>query len=240
MDSPAFSTFGLSHAVAVLATGALTAALIGLHRSRRISPQIKQLVNTGMAIGLILSVLIDPLLTWQRHKSNPEAALLLIRTEALPLHFCDIASLVLAAALFFRNQRCAELGYLWGLAGTLQGLITPTLDYDWHAPEYYSFFLQHGGVPASALALAFGCGLSPQKGALWRTVKWSWVYMAAAFLLNCMLSSNYGFMNGPPKVASLFNAMGPWPWYLLTLQGVGVLFYSLLLLPWRRQFRQSA
>lgn len=239
MATTAFHTFGLSHATAVLATAALAVWLIRLNRSRQASPRLKQRVNNTMAVALIISVAMDPLLTWMRHRSNPEEALLLLRRDALPIHLCDVVSIVLAAALLFRHQRSAELGYLWGMAGTLQGLITPTLQYDWHAPEYYAFFIQHGGVPASALALAFGCGLPPQKGALWRAMKWSWVYMAGASLLNYLLSTNYGYFNAPPDVPSLLDAMGPWPWYLLTLQAVGLLFFSILLLPWRKHFHSG-
>ena len=45
--------------------------------------------------------------------------------NALPLNLCDWAQGALIVALLSRNQRAYELGYFWGLGGTLQGVITP-------------------------------------------------------------------------------------------------------------------
>ncbi|MGE9267148.1 MAG: hypothetical protein ACQKBY_03545, partial [Verrucomicrobiales bacterium] len=45
----------------------------------------------------------------------------------LPFHLCDLAALICAAALLTRKDKLCELAYLWGLAGTIQGLITPNM-----------------------------------------------------------------------------------------------------------------
>src|SRR3954471_23675411 len=39
---------------------------------------------------------------------------------ALPMHLCDWGLLAVAGALWFRWQLGFELGYFWGLAGTIQ------------------------------------------------------------------------------------------------------------------------
>jgi hypothetical integral membrane protein (TIGR02206 family) len=152
---------------------------------------------------------------------------------ALPFYLCDIVSLVLGVALITRRQRWAELGYLWGMAGTVQGLITPTLYFSWDTAEYYVFFAQHGGVPVAALTLAFGTNLKPQPGAFWRAVLWSWVYIGGVYFVNLALGANYGFVNHKPNVPTLFDYMGPYPWYLLTVQAIAFSLYLLLLIPFR-------
>ena len=45
----------------------------------------------------------------------------------LPLHACGIAVLATAAALLFRNQRAYEIAYFWGLVGSSNAVITPSL-----------------------------------------------------------------------------------------------------------------
>lgn len=232
-----FHSFGLSHCTALLVTAAAAIFMVRLNRSTRVPSRTKQMANRALAAVLVISVLMDPLLTWLRYRADPDYALRLVREDALPVHLCDVVAIVLAWALITRNHRLAEVGYLWGLAGTVQGLITPTVKFDWYAPEYFAFFAQHGGVPVAALTLAFGAGLPPQRGALFRTMCWSWVYMAGVFVLNAALRANYGFINGPPEVSSLIDFMGPWPWYLLTLQAVAILLFALLLLPFRRKWR---
>lgn len=235
MDARAFETFGLPHCTAMAVTAVAAVGMIALHRSPKVTAEKKHRANVMLGVMLIIAVALDPVLTWLRYDHEPGMAAKLVRETALPLYLCDVVSLVLAYALITRKQRFAEMGYLWGVAGTVQGLITPTLYFSWDTPEYYAFFAQHGGVPVAALALVFGVGLQPQNGAFRRAIYWSWAYMAGVFALNALLGANYGFINGKPAVGTLFDYMGPYPWYLITLQIVAFTFYFLLLLPFRRQ-----
>ena len=240
MDSRAFVTFGLPHCVAMAATVIASLSMVRLNRSTKVSPETKHRANVILGVILIVAVTLDPILTWFRYDDQPGVASRLVRETALPLYLCDVVSGVLAVALIARRQRFAELGYLWGMAGTVQGLITPTLYFSWDTLEYYAFFAQHGGVPVAALALAFGTPLRPQAGAFKRAIFWSWVYMVVVYGLNWLLGANYGFLNGKPGVGTLFDYMGPYPWYLITLQFVAFTFYFLLLLPFRSKKQEIA
>ena len=235
MDSSDFVIFGLPHCVAIAATAAAAVFMVRLNRSPLVSPQRKHRANVVLAVILLTAVSLDPVLTWLRHRDNPDTVWQYVRESALPLYLCDVVSFVLAYALIRRRQRWAEMGYLWGMAGTLQGLLTPTLQYSWDSPEYYAFFAQHGGVPVAALALAFGTELKPNANAIGRAIFWSWMYLLVVYGLNWALSANYGFLNAKPPVPSLLDYMGPYPWYLLTLQFVGIALYLLLLIPFRRR-----
>ena len=138
-------------------------------------------------------------------------------------------SLIAAYALFTKNPRATEITYCWGLAGTTQGLLTPTLSYDWNTIDYYNFFLQHGGVPIAAILLVWGMRILPEKGAFKRVVLWSWLYMVIVMLVNVLIGENYGFLSGKPNYPTMFDYMGPYPYYLLTLQGVAFALYYVLL-----------
>jgi hypothetical integral membrane protein (TIGR02206 family) len=233
MDARAFELFGLPHLAALATTVAASIYLVRLNLSPTIQPTTKHRANVLLALILIAAVSLDPLLTWLRYRSNPALAGQLVRETALPFYLCDVVSLVLAYALICRKQRWAEVGYLWGLAGTVQGLITPTLYFSWDTFEYYAFFAQHGGVPVAAITLAYGTELRPQRGAFLRAVFWSWIYMLAVGGINGLLGANYGFLCAKPGVGTFFDYMGPYPWYLLTLQAVAFTFYLLLLIPFR-------
>ena len=50
-----------------------------------------------------------------------------------PMHLCDVAAVTAFFALVFRHPLAAELTYFWGLAGTLQALLTPSTCYDFRA-----------------------------------------------------------------------------------------------------------
>jgi hypothetical integral membrane protein (TIGR02206 family) len=240
MDDREFVTFGLPHCTALAATVVAAAAMIWLNRSPRVPPKVKRTANTVLALMLLTAVALDPWLTWRHFADEPELGFRKIRETALPFYLCDVVSIVLAVALIFRRQRWAELGYLWGMAGTVQGLITPTLYFSWDTPDYYAFFVQHGGVPVAALALAFGTELKPARGAFGRAVFWSWVYLAGGYGVNWLLHANYGFINAKPDVETLFDHMGPYPFYLLTLQAIAFTMYLLLLLPFCRWWKKQS
>ncbi|HEY6224540.1 MAG TPA: TIGR02206 family membrane protein, partial [Gemmatimonadales bacterium] len=70
---------------------------------------------------------------------------------SLPLQLCDAAIFVAAAALWTRRQLIVELTYFWGLAGTIQALLTPDLPQHFPSYPYFQYYLAHGGVVAAAL-----------------------------------------------------------------------------------------
>jgi hypothetical integral membrane protein (TIGR02206 family) len=240
MDSRAFELFGIPHFAAMGATGLAAICMVSLNRSTRVSDGTKHRINGILGVVLIIAVTLDPILTWLRYREQVDLASRLVRETALPFYLCDVVSVVLAYALIKRKQRFAEIGYLWGMAGTMQGLITPTLYFSWKTPEYYAFFAQHGGVPVAALTLAFGTTLKPQTGAFKRAMLWSWSYMIVVYGLNLLFRSNYGFLNEKPGVGTLFDYMGSYPWYLITLQVVAFSLYLLLLIPFRSQNKEDA
>jgi len=245
MDYREFESFGISHWLALARTAVAAVVMVRFMRSPVVPQGRKDRARIVLAVLLLVAVSADPVLTWFRYVGEGrEVAAALVLETALPLYLCDVVSILLALALLTRRQRLAEIGYLWGIAGTVQGLLTPTLYFDWDTPEYYAFFIQHGGVPVAALTLVLGMRLVPEKGAFVRAVYWSWGYMAVVFSLNALmnrifggleLQANYGFLNAKPDVETLFDHMGPWPYYLITLQAIAFTLYALLLLPFRRR-----
>lgn len=222
-----FHLFGTAHLLVIFTT--IVAALgLSLFIRRNSAPRFESIVRISMGCILITAVALDPVLTLLRYGNTP-LGWSLVTSSSLPFYLCDVVSIILAIALFTKNQRLAEIGYLWGLAGTVQGLITPTLWFGWDTPEFHVFFLQHSGVPVAAVVLVWGLGITPLQGAFKRSVYWSWGYMSLVMLINWGLGQNYGFLNGLPEVPTLFDYMGPYPYYLITLQVVAFSLYYFLL-----------
>ncbi|MBE7437060.1 MAG: TIGR02206 family membrane protein [Spirochaetales bacterium] len=151
----------------------------------------------------------------------------------LPLQLCDWAFLSLALAFLTRHRFLYEISYFWGLAGTLQGMLTPHLGRDFPSIEFLAFFLFHGGVIAAALFNAIAQEQYPRGGAFWKVALASQVYLLTALLANFLIQgANYGFLMEKPD-ASLMDYMGPWPWYILSLELAGLFSFWLYDLPWR-------
>jgi hypothetical integral membrane protein (TIGR02206 family) len=158
----------------------------------------------------------------------------------LPFHLCDVAAISAGIALLTRRPLFCALTYFWGLAATIQGLITPALTVGFPAPPFVMFFVHHFAVVIAALYLPIVTGWRP-KTPLWRSplevMGWSVLYLMFAMTANSLLGSNFAFASRPPDNPSLIDHLGPWPWYLVSMLGLAVVFYLLLALPFVRKRR---
>jgi hypothetical integral membrane protein (TIGR02206 family) len=157
-------------------------------------------------------------------------------SNVLPFHFCDAAALLGTLALLTHGAEVSELLWFWGLAGTLQGLITPSLAVDWPHPRFVMFFALHCGVVIAALQVVLGRGITPRRGAVLRAMIWLVVYGLVAGAADWLLrlggfEANFGFLCAKPATASLFDHLGPWPWYLFATLPLAWVFFSILDLP---------
>ncbi len=222
-----FTHFGTSHIIALGTIVAVSFLMLRFMRSGATDRQ-KKVVRITLGCLLIFAVAMDPPLTFLRYGTG-HYGWETFWSSALPFYLCDVVSIVAAFALFTSNRHLTEVTYLWGLAGTTQGLLTPTLYFDWKTLEYYNFFLQHGGVPVAAVTLIWGLGIYPAKGAFKRIVIWSWTYMLVVMGINFLIGQNYGFLNRKPDFDTIFDYMGPHPYYLITLQAIAFTMYFILL-----------
>lgn len=160
----------------------------------------------------------------------------------LPFHLCDIAAITAGIALITKRPLPCAMTYFWGLAATLQGLVTPALTVGFPSGPFLMFFLHHFAVVTAALYLPLVDGWRP-KQPFWRgpleIYGWSVVYLAFAMTANSLLGSNFAFASRPPDNPSLIDQLGPWPWYLVSMQGIAVVFFLLLALPFRTPGRDQ-
>jgi hypothetical integral membrane protein (TIGR02206 family) len=150
---------------------------------------------------------------------------------ALPLHLCDVAAFVAAAALWTRRPLLVELTYFWGLAGTSNSLITP--DISDHFPGYlfFQFYIDHGAIVAAALFLVIGLQITPRSGAVARVVVLTLGLAAIDSVVNLLTGGNYMFLRHSPGVHSLLDLMGPWPWYVVGAAALALALFAALDLP---------
>jgi hypothetical integral membrane protein (TIGR02206 family) len=156
--------------------------------------------------------------------------------EAFPFHLCGIVAFVAGFALLTRHHTLCALTYYWGLAASIQGILTPALDYGFPHPVFFVFFANHIAIVGAAVYLPAALGWRPQPllPTLGRVMLWSEVYFFTMLPLNFLLGTNYGFLREKPPNPSLLDYFGPWPWYLLGLQIALVVALFLLSLPFLR------
>jgi hypothetical integral membrane protein (TIGR02206 family) len=159
---------------------------------------------------------------------------------SLPLPLCDAAVLVAAAACFWRVPLLIELTYFWGLAGTLQGVLTPDLSVGFPHLVFWQYVVGHLGIVFAALFLVAGLGLAPRAGAVPRIFAVTLAYSAVVGLVDALSGANYMFLRRPPGEWTLLRLLGPWPWYLLSAAGVALVLFTALDAPFWPGRRRAA
>lgn len=152
-------------------------------------------------------------------------------SNGLPLSLCDWAEAVLIVALLSRNQFAYELGYFWGLGGSLQALITPDLAYGFPDVRFLLFMADHAGIIASLLYLTLGTGMRPVPASLPRVAAASLVYPMVAGVADYALGANYGYLHDKGGHVSLLTLLAPWPWYIGELVMIGFMSVAVYYAP---------
>jgi hypothetical integral membrane protein (TIGR02206 family) len=147
---------------------------------------------------------------------------------------------VAAIACWWRIPVLVELTYFWGLAGTLQAVITPDLNVGFPHLVFFEYLIGHLGIVAAALFLVVGMRIVPRPGAVPRVFLISVVYTAIVGTVDGLTDANYMFLRRPPGEWTLLRVMGPWPWYTLTAAGVALVLFTLLDLPFRAGRRAAS
>lgn len=158
-------------------------------------------------------------------------------TSSLPLALCDIGALVAAVACWWRLPILVELTYFWGLAGTLQAVITPDLNVGFPHLVFFEYLDGHLGIVFAALFLVVGMELHPRMGATPRVFAITAVYTAFVGLIDGVSGANYMFLRRPPGEWTLLRLLGPWPWYTFSAAAVALILFTLLDLPFWNERR---
>ncbi len=193
--------------------------------SRKVrSQKLARGVSTAIASVLVAAYAAALILKWIGEGLDIDGT--------LPMQLCDWAAFVTILALASRNQAAFELAYFWGLSGTSQALFTPAVDID-GSLRVIAFLAVHSAIPAGVLWLMFEYGMRPRPSGVWRALAWSQLYLAATLAVNALTGANYGFLSAKPANPSLLDLLSDERWlYVLEIDGLAVLFFIALQLPW--------
>lgn len=218
-----FQLFGPVH-LAILASVPLTAW--GLARWSKMQPPMAAPIRLTMGLLLAVNEIV-----WYVFKIQKGWFLF---PGNMPFQLCDLILWLTVAAMLARPQFAFEFAFFAGTIGTSMAILTPDL---WEPfPSYPTvyFFLAHCGIVICALYLWLSGQMRPKPGCVWRVMLALNAYAIALGLFNWIFKTNYMYLCKKPDNASALDYFGPWPWYLVTGELVGLAFFTLLWLPFRR------
>lgn len=217
-----FRTFGVDH-LAALAALSLLASLIWLGRGlparkRRWTGIALGLLLLGYGITIYIKDAVEGNLSWD---------------YSLPLHLCHLVLIACIVSLFRPTPLTGELAYFWGLGGTVQAVLTPDISEGFPSWEFIQFFWSHGGILLAIAHIITAEKFRPRPHSVLRMFLATNLYALAVGTLNFVFGWNYGYLRQAPVQPSLLDYLGPWPWYILSLEGIALASFWLLDLPWR-------
>lgn len=193
------------------------------HPHRR---ELVRLAERSLAVALLLAYAADLFYKWRDGQLDP--------AHALPMQLCDWALLLLVPTLWSRWRTGFDIVYFWGLAGTLQALITPAIAADVPWFRQLGFFLIHAGIVAAVVHLLVTARFRPEwPRSIVHVVLASELYLATALIINALTGGNYGFLSAKPSTRTILDLLSDAHWlYALQLNLVAFAFFAALYAPW--------
>ena len=220
---PEFRPYGASHLTVIFLTLVLPfalAAMVWRTKSQLVAKTVVSVLSAVLIINYIVYLIFirsSGFIDWQ---------------HMLPMQMCDWGMVVVIVAMWTGNQRWFEVAYFWGIGGTLQAVLTPNLSFGFPDWRFISFFTSHCIIIIGVVFLMLTRGYRPHPLSIVRVWLWSEFYFVVTFLVDKLTGVNYGFLLHKPEAFSILSFLSDsWPFYLLQLHAVALLFFLGLYVP---------
>lgn len=153
--------------------------------------------------------------------------------ELLPLHACSIMVWTSVVMLFTKNYTIYEFVYFLGMGGAMQAVLTPEAGI-YGLPHFRALqtLVVHSTLVIVPIYMSAIEGYRPTGKSFLRVIIGINLYMVFVYIVNLLIGSNYMYLMHKPETASLLDVLGPWPWYILSLEVLGFAIFFLLYLPY--------
>ena len=218
-----FTLFSYSHLMALFIIGS---CLIGMFLSRKtLRNKLPNLVIRLMIAFLLLLSEIS-FHAWFAYYKKWSI------TTTLPLQLSSLSLFLAIALVLTKSKTLLPITYFAGSASALLAMITPDLGpYDFPHFRFFHFFIAHGGIVLATWFMITVEKIQPSYRSLWMSFAGLNLYVLLLFPLNLTLGSNYMFLMKEPTSQTLISYLGPWPFYLLSLEVMTILVFHILYLP---------
>jgi len=114
----------------------------------------------------------------------------------------------------------------------LQATATPELSRGFPSWDFILFFWSHGVTLMAIIFLIAEPGFKPRRGSIVRLMIALNIYGLVVGAIDAVAGWNYGYLCRKPSEPSLLDVLGPWPWYLFSIEVIALLTFLILYLPW--------
>lgn len=221
-DNFTFVNYGSEHGLVILLAILLSAGVL-LFAKKKLNEDQQKLFGFYLAIIILISQLSK---VWIKLSLNT-----FDKTTDLPLHLCNMMPFFVPFAMLFKNRTIWAILFFWIMGGTFQALFSPTLQHSFPHYEFWRYWIVHCGLVMIMIYGAYVLGFRLYfKDAVISAILLNLLALIIYFV-NLQLDANYLYLIAKPRGTTLYSFLGPWPWYILQLELVLVILFSLIYLP---------
>jgi hypothetical integral membrane protein (TIGR02206 family) len=148
--------------------------------------------------------------------------------DALPLELCSLSLLASIVLLLTGNRHVIDFVIFAGIGGALQALATPVLDMNFPHFRFFHFFYTHAGIILTGLYFVWVKGYRPTFKGVLKTMLILNALLPIIVVINWLVDGNYMFLREKPYNGSLLDFLGPYPWYIISLEAVAFIIFTVI------------
>jgi hypothetical integral membrane protein (TIGR02206 family) len=159
--------------------------------------------------------------------------------STVPLHLCYFLNFLLPVMVWLRSFKIFDIVYPIVMAGCLQALLTPDLTQAFPHYTNIRYWLVHITLVQSVLYAIFVYRFTPTPWSILKCALFLNLYALFVVPFNWWLDTNFLYLRAPAR-GSLMEWFGPWPWYLLHLEWLMLVLFTVVCAPflWRKRYRR--
>lgn len=151
-------------------------------------------------------------------------------TKDLPLHLCNMLPFAMIWVMWQKNRKWWAFFFFWIVGGSSHSLVTTSLTESFPHHENIRYWVLHSILVMSAFYGSIVYGFRLEKRDI--LLSWAGINMLAAiiFPINLSLGSNYLYLNAKPPGTTFYDLLGPWPYYILSLEFAVLIVFTIVYL----------
>jgi hypothetical integral membrane protein (TIGR02206 family) len=228
-----FDMFSGSHFV-ILAIFILITVIIFLYR-KKLRDEKWRKAEIEVAISLILFEMTNHV--WMYVNGIWKIS------RSMPLELCNIGLILCVVLLLTRKKLIFEILFFIAILGVTQAIFTPSLTYDFPHFRFFHFFYAHLTVVWVTLYFMWVRGYYPTFQSVLKLIVYINVLLPIIMFVNKRFDGNYWFLRHKPGSPSFLDMLGPYPWYIFSLECLLIIFSLiawLILRKWEKNHREHS
>jgi hypothetical integral membrane protein (TIGR02206 family) len=149
----------------------------------------------------------------------------------LPFQLCSLSIYLCIIMLITKSYRIFELSFFVSMSGAFVAMITPELFFGFPHIRFFQFFIAHLAIVVSCLYMLWIEKYQITFYSLIRAFLGLNILAIVVFIINKLLGANYMFLIHKPINPSIIDLLGPYPWYIVSLELISFILFIILYIP---------